>query len=173
MIVEQILGNIHAINHKHLKIDKVQMQWFDTRKKIALLQSESGQNLSMKLTKVPKYGLEDGDILFQDTQKAIVIAIVPTWTLCMWVQDWRSMIRLCYEIGNLHIPLFFGKQNTQLQAPFEKPLQRVLEKLGIAFEKQLCVLDAKNRIQLTSLFIPREPKLIQSPNLTISIAKKG
>ncbi|MCX2716440.1 urease accessory protein UreE [Helicobacter sp. MIT 21-1697] len=171
MQVEHILGNIKDIDTTHLEIDRVQVDWYDTRKKIARLSSQNGQVIAMKLAQVPKGGLNDGDILFLDTHRAIIISILPTWVLSMQPIDWDTMITLCYEIGNLHIPLFYDKNTMELQAPFEMPLQRICQKRGIAFEKKWCVLDSQNRINLTSPLM-REPKLTQSPHFGIKLCKK-
>ncbi|WP_158656995.1 urease accessory protein UreE [Helicobacter aurati] len=172
MIVERVLGNIHTANYKHLEVDRVQMEWYDTGKRIALLQSENGQTLAMRLANVPKHGLKDGDILFQDSRRIIIITILPTLALSIQIQDWESIVRVCYEIGNLHIPLFFGRNNTELQAPFEKPLQRALEKLCIPFEKEMYILDNKNRIYMASPFIAQEPRLTRNSNFTVTVTRK-
>ncbi|CAM2737409.1 urease accessory protein UreE [Helicobacter hepaticus] len=172
MRVEHIIGNIKDIDATHLDIDEVQIAWYDTKKKIARLNSQNGQVIAMKLAQAPKYGLNNGDILFLDEHKIIIISILPTWVLCMKPTHWHTMARLCYEIGNLHIPLFYNKDTMKLQAPFEQPLQRILEKQSIAFEKKWCVLDSKDRINITYP-IASEPKLIQSPHFSIKITQKG
>lgn len=171
MQVEHIIGNIKDIDATHLEIDEVPMFWYDTRKKIARLTSQNGQVIAMKLIQVPKYGLNNGDILFLDKNRVIIISILPTWVLCIKPENWRIMARLCYEIGNLHIPLFCNQDTMEFQAPFEQPLQRILEKQSIAFEKKWCVLDSKDRINITYP-IANEPKIIQSPHFSIKITKK-
>lgn len=171
MRVEHILGNIKDIDTTHLEIDKVQMDWYDTRKKIARLSSQNGQVIAMKLAQAPKGGLNDGDILFLDTHRVIIISILPTWVLSMQPTDWNTLIILCYEIGNLHIPLFYDKNTMELQTPFEMPLQRFCQKQGIAFDKKWCVLDSKHRIHSFYPLIS-EPKLTQSPHFSITMTKK-
>ncbi len=171
MQVEHIIGNIKDIDATHLEIDEVQMAWYDTRKKIARLSSQNGQVIAMKLIQAPECGLNNGDILFLDENRAIIISILPTRVLCMQPTHWHIMARLCYEIGNLHIPLFCNKTTMEFQAPFEKPLQRILQRQGIAFEKKWCVLDSKDRINITYP-IASEPKIIQSQHFSIKITKK-
>lgn len=171
MKVEHIIGNIKDLDAAHLKIDEVQMAWYDTRKRIARLTSQNGEVIAMKLTQAPKYGLNNGDILFLDENRVIIISILPTWVLCMKPMHCHIMARLCYEIGNLHIPLFCNKDTMEFQAPFEQPLQRILEKQCIVFEKKWYVLDSKDRINITYPVV-NEPKIARSPHFSINITKK-
>lgn len=171
MKIEHIVGNIKDIDATHLEIDEVQIDWYNTRKKIARLNSKNGEVLAMRLATIPQCGLSNGDILFLDNQKAIIISIIPTWVLCMNPANWEDMIRLCYEIGNLHMPLFFDKDRMEIQTPFEEPLQMILQKQHISFEKRHCVLDSKNAITLSSI-IPSEPRVTQNNKLCVKVNKR-
>lgn len=166
IIVEKICGNIKHIDSTALKIDEVKIEWFDSYKKIARLTSQGNKLIGLKLTKTS--GLNDGDILALENSEAIVISIIPTSTICVGLHDLGSVAHFCYEIGNLHAPLFFTQNTQEFHTPFEPVVQRMLERLKIDFQKKPCILESKNRLQ--SLFM-KEPQMLYSPNFEIAFKK--
>ncbi len=157
MLVTQVLGNIEDRAYQNTYIDFVAIEWFNTQKRIALLRTNNGQEVALRFEKPLDIGLNHGDILIHNEQGIIAVCIIPVHILVMQTKDNTQIAQLCYEIGNYHIPLFFGQNVFEFKAPFEKPLQRLLEKLCIDYKEEYGILNSKERL---GVHIPIfEPKL--------------
>lgn len=112
-------------------LETVEIEWFETRKRVLRKQSSLGTDISIRLLDSDE-PLKHGDILFRDGSRAIQIAVKP----CKVVRiNPRSSVELaiaCYEIGNRHLPAFL--QGDAVLVPFEKPVLVLLESRGIPAE---------------------------------------
>lgn len=170
MLVTQVLGNVQDIA-QDVPTDVVAIEWFDTRKRIARYVSSCGRDVAIHFEKPLLVGLNHGDILAQDGDVMIVISIIPTRILTMQVHTNVEIARLCYEIGNYHLPLFFGDTAFVFRTPFEKTLQRVLDKLRIKYQEELGILDSKDRLQVS--MVVAEPKLKIAQDFQVMIHNKA
>ncbi|GAB0172696.1 urease accessory protein UreE [Helicobacter trogontum] len=157
MLVTQILGNLKDMAHADILVDFIFIEWFDTRKRIARYTSAQGKDIALRFEKPLMIGLNHGDIVFRDKEHVIAVSIVPTQILSIYVKTELDIARLCYEIGNYHLPLFLGESAFHFRTPYEKPLQRLLDKYGIFYREEKAVLDSKDRLQAS--FMAVEPKL--------------
>lgn len=174
MLVEYVLDNIKNIKDiKNLSIDTVWIEWYETRKKIARLMTTQGREIAIKLVNMPKNGLNSGDILYRDDNLVVTISIRPVKVLYIFLQDVVDVARIVYEIGNRHMPLFFGEGSMELQTPFEPPLQALLDKLGISYEIKESVLDSKNRLSVSMPHSEIKSKLEISKDFKVKITKKA
>lgn len=170
MLIEKVLGNIKDLKLEHLECDRVIINWYEARKRIARLQSSKQKDIAIRLKEIPKEGFNQGDVLFFDEKEVITIEILPTQVLYFYTKDSLEMAKIVYEIGNLHIPLFFGKNPMEFQAPFEPPLQRLLEKFGIAYQKKEGILDSKNQLSVSKPHF--EPKIHFNNDFEIKIKRE-
>ena len=133
MIVEQIIGNTATHNIAELEVDLLELEWFETTKRIQRKRTNSGMEIAVKFVRDGQR-LSQNDILYQDAQKVVVVTIKPCEAIVMTPKSLLEMGTICYEIGNKHLPLFI--QNDQIMMPFEMPMFRWLEASGYLPEKQ-------------------------------------
>jgi urease accessory protein len=127
MIVKEKIGHISDFQIGNKTIDYLQLDWFETGKRILHKKTTSGQEVVMKfLRENPQLG--QGDILFADENKLIVIDIRPCESLIITPRSKFELASLCYEIGNKHLPLFY--QDEKLLVAYDAPLFRLLVSSG-------------------------------------------
>ncbi|WP_017752238.1 urease accessory protein UreE [Clostridium tyrobutyricum] len=131
MLVKNILGNINNFEIETKDIDEVAIEWYEVNKRILKKQSKKGVEVGIKLEQ--PYKLQDGDILFLNERKILIVSIIPCDTISIIPENMKAMGKICYEIGNKHIPLFF--YNNEVLVNYDEPLMRLLEKEGFKPEK--------------------------------------
>ncbi len=149
MLITGILGNIKDIDSMNLNIDYVHIEWFNTQKRIARYVTQNNVDIALKFENVLRIGLNDGDILSMSENNIIAVSIIPTDIFIIKVKNCLEAAKICYEIGNLHLPLFVGNNEFEFKIPYEKPLQRLLDKLYIHYIRQYGVLDSKDRLNVS------------------------
>ncbi len=127
MIVYEILGNVVNIAPDHKKVDLLQIEWFESTKKIQRKRTDEGMELAVKFLSEGQR-LHEGDVLFEDATKRVLVYIKPCDAIVIQPQSLLEMGTICYEIGNKHLPVFI--QENQVLIPFEDPLYKWLEAGG-------------------------------------------
>lgn len=131
MLCEKILGNIK--NTKYTKaVETVDFEWHELYKKLHKKTTSSGEEIGIRLDNdILKKGLRDGDILFEDDSKIVVVNILPCETIIVDVKpDHLSTVaKVCYEIGNRHATLLHGDGDFQFLTPYTAPMKEMLEKI--------------------------------------------
>ncbi|OXG01582.1 urease accessory protein [Flavobacterium araucananum] len=127
MLIKEIVGNTAQQSLGTLKIDVLEIEWYEATKRIQRKTSNGGTDLSIKFLREGQR-LQEGDILCQDNEKAIVVHIKPCDAIVIKPETMLQMGTVCYEIGNKHMPLFI--QNELVLMPFEMPMFRWLEAAG-------------------------------------------
>jgi len=127
MIIQKKIGNIGSIDILEKNIDKVQLEWFETNKRILHKKTNTGMDVSLRFLKENQQ-LTEGDILFEDETKLIVVEIKSCDAIVIKPASMLEMASLCYEIGNKHLPLFYFAD--ELLTAFEKPLYNLLLSSG-------------------------------------------
>ncbi|WP_291906728.1 urease accessory protein UreE [Chitinophaga sp. CB10] len=133
MIIESVVGNIADTDISHLATDLLQLEWFETTKRIQRKKTASGREIALRFLKEGQR-LRQGDILLIDATHAVVVDILPSDAIVVTPRSLLEMGSVCYEIGNKHLPLFI--QDDQVLMPFEEPIYRWLLASGYATEKQ-------------------------------------
>ena len=132
MLIQKKKGNIHSVDTGNKKIDWLQLEWFETNKRILHKRTNTGIEVSLKFLK-ESAELTQGDILFEDERSIIAVEVIPCECLVIKPADMFEMASICYEIGNKHLPLFY--EDGELLVPFENPMFRLLEAKGHAISK--------------------------------------
>lgn len=104
--------------------DVLQLEWFETNKKIMRRHTQGGREVGWRGLPV----LNDGDVLWMDDALAIIVQIQPAAAIVLSPVTMQDMAAICYEIGNKHLPLFLDGE--AVLVPFEEPLFRWLEAKG-------------------------------------------
>lgn len=133
VLVTEIIGNKSTTSLDGLSVDLLEMEWFETTRKVQRLRSNDGMEIAIKLLREGQR-LRQDDIVYQDDKKAVLVQVRPCETIVLAPSSMLEMGTICYEIGNKHLPLFI--QNDEVLMPFENPMFRWLEASGYAPQKQ-------------------------------------
>ncbi|WP_027380580.1 urease accessory protein UreE [Chryseobacterium daeguense] len=133
MIINETKGNIKDLVSTDKLIDYLDLEWFETTKRIQRKKTRLGMEVAIKFLREGQR-LREGDILYENEEKVVVVNILETEAIVMTPVSMLEMGTVCYEIGNKHIPLFI--QEDKVLLPFEMPMYRWLEASGFKPEKQ-------------------------------------
>ncbi len=132
MLIKEKTGNLNAVNINNRTVDWLNLEWYETQKRIMHKRSTAGTEVVMKfLNENPN--LTQGDILFQDDNTLIAINIQPCEALIIRPKTMYEMACICYEIGNKHLPLFYLVN--EVLVAFDASLFRLLASSGYKVEK--------------------------------------
>lgn len=132
MIVTEVLGKLDPKTNTK-QVDELPIEWHETSKRIQHLSSLGGEEVIIRFMGEGQ-ALHDGDIVFEDDIKAIVVRILPCKVIVLQPNNWLVMGSACYEIGNKHMPLFI--ENNKVMMPYEEPMYTWLLKNG--YEPVVC-----------------------------------
>jgi len=133
ILVEKVIGNLANTPILGRTLDFLDLDWFDTGKTTLRKKTRAGQEVGIRKDTVP---LEDGDLLYLDQDRAIVINILPCACIVFQPGGFKDMATVCFEIGNQHIPLFINEE-AEVLVEFENPLYRLLERAGYAPRREV------------------------------------
>jgi urease accessory protein len=123
MLIREKTGTLNSIHINNRHIDWLELEWYETSKRILHKRTRSGKEITLKfLNNNP--ALTQDDVLFEDTFTIIAVHIIPCEVLAITPASMFEMASVCYEIGNKHLPLFFDQN--EVLVPFDKPLYRLL-----------------------------------------------
>lgn len=126
MIAEKIYGKLGKTEKA---VEYVTIDWFERDKKILRKTTSSGEDIGIKT----ESALNEGDVIYEDENRVIAVEIAPCSLISVHVHSMQEMGRLCFELGNRHLPLSIG-ENT-VKCPFDEPTFSYLLKLGFEAEK--------------------------------------
>lgn len=146
MLIQEKSGNINSLSNNDLIIDMLEIEWYETKKRILHKSTKSGVEIILKfLGENPD--LKDGDILWRDEKQIIAIEIKCCECLVIGPQSMLSASSVCYEIGNKHLPLFY--EGNELLVPYEVPLHNYL--LASAYDVKIEMRKLNNQFRTTVL----------------------
>lgn len=133
MLIDNILGNINNFEVNTRDVDEVNIEWYEVNKRILKKQSKKGKDIGIRLEKPSK--LQDGDILFLNEKEIVIVSILQCDVISIVPETMEAMGKICYEIGNKHIPLFFNDR--EVLVSYDEPLMKLLEKQGFQPKKAI------------------------------------
>lgn len=143
----EILGNLADYNIDGRQIVYVDFEWYELNKKIQIKCGENNREIGICLDEnVLIYGLMADDILFETEHEIYAVRIIPCEVVKVSVGSLREAIKVCYEIGNRHAPLFYGENENILLTPYNEPMYEMLKKLHADCEKTMGVLATDKKI---------------------------
>ena len=150
MICEKIIGKLNEINTENKTIEYVEIEWHEAFKRIHKKITNTGREIGIRLDdSVLSRGLYEGDVIYTDDTTIIAVHTPPCKAIKITIQpDHAFMIaKTCYEIGNRHAPLFYGKDNFSFITPYNEPMLIMLNNLhGVTAIKTQTKLDFDKRI---------------------------
>lgn len=132
MIINEIEGSLREFDITNRVVDYLEIEWFESTKRIQRKKSKNGQEVAIKFLKEGQR-LKHGDVVYADDQKIIVVDIIPCDAIVVKPKSLLEMGSVCYEIGNKHLPMFI--QNDEVLIPFEEPIFKWLSASGYDTEK--------------------------------------
>lgn len=130
MIIDTILGNRKDYQIGDRAIDTVGIEWYESEKKLLRKTTKGGEEIGIRI----QTPIEDGDILYEDENRVIVVEILPSELTVIPVSTMQQMGRLCFELGNRHLSLSIGEH--EVSVPYDEPTFEYLKKLGFTPEKR-------------------------------------
>lgn len=150
MLCEIILGRADQTDLSGRQLDYVNIEWFEAFKKIHKKVTDKGEEVGIRLDDtVLSRGLYEGDILYLDKERALVVHTPKCMVIRVKVDENHPHMaaKVCYEIGNRHAPLFYGEEENTFITPYNEPMYLMLEKLhGVTATKEIQRLDFDRRI---------------------------
>lgn len=150
MLCEKILGRADQTDLSGCQLDYVNIEWFEAFKKIHKKVTDKGEEVGIRLDDtVLSRGLYEGDILYLDKERALVVHTPKCMVIRVKVDENHPHMaaKVCYEIGNRHAPLFYGEEENTFITPYNEPMYLMLEKLhGVTATKEIQRLDFDRRI---------------------------
>lgn len=132
MLINKIVGNFQVDSKKWCNhtIDYLELEWYELPKRILRKQTIAKREIGIQLENTA-HSLSDGDILAVVDNVLIVVRVKPDECIAITAGNNYQLAKMCYEIGNRHVPLFIDENDNQrLLLPKDKPLQLLLEKMG-------------------------------------------
>ncbi len=137
MICKEVIGNVESYPIGTKTKDVLNLEWYETTKRIMRKMTEANQEVVIKFLKEGTR-LKEGDIVYEDDAKVVIVNILPCDAIQVTPRTIYEMGTVCYEIGNKHLPLFI--QGDHVLIPYEKPLERLLVATGYEVTKTNCKL---------------------------------
>jgi len=127
MLIQQKAGHINDFITGSRLVDRLDLEWHETNKRIQRKLTRAGREISLKfLNENPM--LTQGDVLYADDLLIIAVDIIPCAVIVIRPSSLFEMASVCYEIGNKHLPLFY--EDNAVLVPYEAPLFRLLAAMG-------------------------------------------
>lgn len=131
MVIKEKIGNLNSVAVNDQLIDLLELEWFETNKRILHKKTHGGKEVVLKFLQENQQ-LTQGDILYKDESTIIVVDILECDVLIIHPKNMFEMASICYEIGNKHLPLFY--ENDELLIPFEQPIYKLLTAQGYSIQ---------------------------------------
>jgi urease accessory protein len=129
MVFEKIIGGRGYDGASGRQPDLVRYEWFEQNAKVLKKLSDSGIEVALRLSEP----LFDGAVILDDENGLLVLSLLPCEIIRASVTSIREMGRLCFELGNRHLPLYIGENH--VDTPFDSPTFLYLIKLGFSCER--------------------------------------
>lgn len=163
-VATERLGNLNDPSYELLlrrelggvfEIDELLLDWdqADTRAFVGM--TELGRTVNVQLDAADVERLVDGDVLAVDRTGALPVAVVvrlrsaEVYLVEVDRMDPIALAHACWEIGNMHAPLFRGdsdEHTVRMYTPVQPVLGRMLRGIeGVRLSVVTCELDAGRR----------------------------
>lgn len=131
MLIQEKIGNLSTFPVDGRTIDPLEIEWFETGKRIMRKHTRGGRELALRFLRESP-ALTEGDVLYADNETIIAIELLVCEVIAIRMTTLEIVAAVCYEIGNRHLPLYIDADS--LLVPFEEPLYRWLKAAGYGVE---------------------------------------
>ncbi|BDG32427.1 urease accessory protein UreE [Parageobacillus thermoglucosidasius] len=132
MIVEKIVGNIRMLDKLPPHIERVYLNSDDLVKRIQRVVTDHGTEIGIRLKETKE--LTDGDILWMDEKKMIVVSVLPDDLLVIRPTSMKQMGEIAHQLGNRHLPAQFEGEEMLVQ--YDYLVEELLKQLHIPYQRE-------------------------------------
>jgi len=132
MICENVIGTIKDDRFQNKAIDYVDIEWYEAFKKLHKKSTRCKKEIGIRLgNDILTKGLKQDDVLYEDGDNIIAVNIRPCQMILVDIHENHPHMlgKVCYEIGNKHAALFWGKDHTRVMTPYNQPTLEQLQKI--------------------------------------------
>jgi urease accessory protein len=91
------------------KVDFLEVEWYETAK--SRMRKRTLNGVEILLDRSDRSSLQDGDLLYVSDEVAIKLRISPCHCIVLRPATLPEAGRICFDIGNKHLPIFLTEQN--------------------------------------------------------------
>lgn len=129
IIIEEPLGSLEDKKFKNFKVDYVNLDWDETRRRTQKVVSENGVEIGLKLNlNAQQRGIYQNDVLVVEDDVAVVVNINETKVITVELTSLEQAAKVAYDIGNFHAPTFYTEDRKGLMTPYTQPMLELLKK---------------------------------------------
>lgn len=132
MLCEKVIGTLEEERFMGKEVDYVDIEWYEAFKKLHKKTSRNGTPIGIRLgNEVLLKGLQQDEILHEDANMVVAVNILPCEAIVIQIEEHHEHMgaKVCYEIGNKHAALYWGKQGKTFVTPYNEPTLVLLQKL--------------------------------------------
>lgn len=107
------------IEEKHTLV----IEWYESTR--SLIRRKTDKGWIVQVEKSSKDVYDDGDIIFDNGFIQVEVSINPCDTIVLSPRDIQETGKICFEIGNQHIPIFLNEQQ-EIMAAYDANLYNLL-----------------------------------------------
>lgn len=104
--ITQALSN--GLDADHRIVDVLEVEWHETAKSRMRRQTLGGQEVLINRT--DRGSFQEGDVLYWSDELVIKLRIKPCDCIVLRPASLEEAGRICFEIGNRHVPIFITEQ---------------------------------------------------------------
>lgn len=164
LVATERLGNLNDPSYELLlrremggifEVDELLLDWDQADTRLFVGVTELGRTVNARLDATGGERLADGDVLAIDRAGAVPVAVVvrlrsaEVYLVEVDRMDPIALAHACWEIGNMHAPLFRGdsdEHTVRMYTPAQPVLGRMLRGVeGVRLSVVTCELDASRR----------------------------
>jgi urease accessory protein UreE len=144
LIIDRLLAAVNPEDLKGKREDKLVFTWEQRRWMRGRFTTALGRKIGIALptgtTPVP------GTILYVGTDWYLRIEAATEAVLEILPADCAEAVKIAFEVGNLHFPLALAQE--KILVPDDKAMVRLMERLGVRFERREAIFDPIGNAQL-------------------------
>ena len=188
LVATERLGNLNDPSYELLlrremggifEVDELLLDWDQADARLFVGVTELGRTVNARLDATDGERLADGDVLVIDRSGMVPVAVVvrlrsaEVYLVEVDRMDPIALAHACWEIGNMHAPLFRGdsdEHTVRMYTPVQPVLGRMLRGIeGVRLSVVTCELDADRRFASSAA----EVVVSMAPDFTIVKKTRG
>ncbi|MFD2742112.1 MULTISPECIES: urease accessory protein UreE [Sphingobacterium] len=168
ILATEVLGNTHTETYllQDLEKDYLELDWFDLDKGVLRRTTVAGREIGFKNNQSKP--LKTGDVLYVQHDFCVVVRVVPCPCLFIKPRNSLEMAKICFDIGNRHVPIAIQSAD-QIVVAYEAPLHHRFQKQGYIVEQREAVLEQLKTLKIHQWTRKTKFKVTLSKNVNESI----
>lgn len=128
ILIEQKITNAKSLDN--LEKETVVLNWEDRTRSRLKLTTSMGTELGIALP--TGTGLRDGDILYMDESRYIVVEAAEDDLIVIYPRDMTEAAFVAYEIGNRHLTVSINSES--IMTPYNRLFEDLLKKTSVRYQ---------------------------------------